>query len=627
MEKRFIFKDLLFFSSLILIAALVILSMYMIDRQWLSMAEMQGTMREQAKDIRRLTGYLSALEKKLDHGMIAAASTQKSDAPPAVKAIADNAFNRAQKATLNSDYATGDWYTQSFGVSLKTITPLISQDAYANRVQAYVLETLIQRDPDTLGWKGLIAKSWQVSEDGLLYTFQLRRDVIFSDGIPLTAADVVFSFDFIMNDKIAAPRQRAFYDKIDKVVATNDHEVTFHFKEPYFNSLSLAGGMEILPKHFYSEYLNTPETFNQSKGLLIGSGPYQLKNATDWTPSLGFVELVKNTRYWGDVEPSFDGLLWKVIENDSARLTTFRNGDIDIYSARPNEYTTLQSDKNITDRTNTFEFMSPSAGYSYLGWNQQRGDKPTLFANPKIRVAMTYLTDRKKIIKEIMQGYAEVAMSPFNPRSKQHDPTLIERQFDLAKAQQLLKEAGFEHRDDSGILKNKSGQAFEFELVYFQDNDDTKKIVLFLKDAYAKAGIRLIPKPTEWSVMLELMDTRDYDAITLGWTSGIEIDIYQMFHSSQTKDGDNFVGFKNKLFDRYIEQARSTVIESVRMPLWQSAEKILYVQQPYTFLMRRQSLGFFDKRIKNTQQTAIGLNMGFTPVELYVPLSEQKYSH
>ncbi len=189
----------------------------------------------------------------------------------------------------------------------------------------------------------------------------------------------------------------------------------------------------------------------------------------------------------------------------------------------------------------------------------------------------------------------------------------------------MLKEAGFELRDQSGILKNSAGEPFEFELVYFQDSDNTKKIVLFLKDAYARAGIRLIPKPTEWSVMMELMDQRDFDAITLGWTSGIEIDVFQMLHSSQTADkGDNFVNFKNTEFDDLIERARHTVIESERMPLWQAAEKVLYREQPYTFLMRGKSLGFIDKRIKNVQQTNIGLNIGITPLEIYVPLAEQK---
>lgn len=623
MEKRFTFKDFLVFTSFTILAVLILLGMYMVDRQWLVMSEMKDILQGQSKDIRQLNSQLAALKRQIGEGR-QVAFLQDSNSDKVTDEAAD-AFARAKIAAKQPDYATGDWFVRAFGVSVKTITPFISQDAYASRVQEYVLETLLQRNPDTLEWQGLIAQSWEVSEDGSVYRFKLRDDVFFSDGEPLTAEDVAFTFNFIMDDKIAAPRLRAYYNKIAKVEAESQQQVVFYFKEPYFNSLALAGSLEILPKHFYADYLDKPETYNQSRGLLLGSGPYRLKNPKTWSSDLGFIELVRNTRYWGDVEPSFDGLLWKIIENDSARLTTFRNGEIDVYGAQPSEFLPLKQEPDIKETANTFEYMSPTAGYSYIGWNQERKGKPTLFADTKVRQAMTYLTDREKIIKEIMQGYAEVAVSPFSPRSKQHTPALEPRPFNLNKAKALLKEAGFELRDQSGILKNSAGEPFEFELVYFQDSDNTKKIVLFLKDAYARAGIRLIPKPTEWSVMMELMDQRDFDAITLGWTSGIEIDVFQMLHSSQTADkGDNFVNFKNTEFDDLIERARHTVIESERMPLWQAAEKVLYREQPYTFLMRGKSLGFIDKRIKNVQQTNIGLNIGITPLEIYVPLAEQK---
>ena len=162
---------------------------------------------------------------------------------------------------------------------------------------------------------------------------------------------------------------------------------------------------------------------------------------------------------------------------------------------------------------------------------------------------------------------------------------------------------------------------------FFQDNEDTRRMVLFIKDLYARAGISLIPKPTEWSVMLDLINKRDFDAITLGWTSGVETDIYQIFHSKQIEaGGDNFVGYQNERLDQLIEQARGTVNEEKRMPLWREAEQILYEDQPYTFLMRRESLVFIDDRIRNLEITKLGLNMGMVPVEIFVPGELQKYS-
>lgn len=127
--------------------------------------------------------------------------------------------------------------------------------------------------------------------------------------------------------------------------------------------------------------------------------------------------------------------------------------------------------------------------------------------------------------------------------------------------------------------------------------------------------------------MLEALNKKDFEAITLGWTSGIETDIYQMFHSSQAKtDGDNFISYKNPELDKLIEEARSTVDEEKRMPLWQEAERIMYEDQPYTFLLRRQTLAFIDKRIHNLQMTKLGLNRGLLPIENYVPAPQQRYT-
>jgi len=359
---------------------------------------------------------------------------------------------------------------------------------------------------------------------------------------------------------------------------------------------------------------------------LFGSGPYRLADPINWTPDTGRIELLRNQRYWGTVQPSYERLIWNIIDNASARLAAYRNETIDVYSAKPVEYRKLLDDTQIQQASQNFEFMNPNAGYSYIGWNQIRDDKPSFFADEKVRLAMTHLTDRERIIEEIMLGYAEIAVSPFNPRSKQHNSSVEPWPADIDKGKALLAEAGFEDRDGDGVLENADSEDFEFELMYFQGSDDSKRIVLFLKDLYARAGVSLIPKPTEWSVMLDFMDSRNFDAVLLGWSSGIETDIDQMFHSEQIKDGDNFVQYSNAELDRLMDQARGIADEEERMPIWQQAEAVIHDTQPYTFLMRRKSLIFIDKRIKNLEVTKMGLNSALLPVETFVPLDLQKHS-
>lgn len=615
MQKRPTARDWILYLLLLISIALSLLLMWQVDRQWLRMAEMQAVMKEQAQSLRELR--TSATNST---PTVATASTAT-----AGKEVAA-AFRRAKAMVERPDYAQGDWSVNAFGNNLKSLTPFIAGDAYSAEVQSYVLESLLTRDPDTLEWQGFIAKSWQVSPDGLTITFQLRDDVTFSDGTPLTAEDVVFTFNFIMTEAIEAPRLRAYLEKIKAVKANGKYEVVFIYKEPYFEALDLAGSLSILPKHFYEPYLQTPQLFNESKGLLLGSGPYRLLDPKGWTPDQGHVELVRNERYWGDVQPSYNRLLWKIIQNESAMLVTYRNGELDGYAAKPIEYAGLKQDAQIMGKSQNFEYMSSIEGYSYIGWNQQKDGKPTPFADKRVRQALTYLTDVERIINDIYLGYAEVAVSPFNPTSKQHDPTLQPYGYNLEKAQALLKDAGYEDRDKDGVLEDATGKPFSFKLTYFEAREDTQRMVLLLRDLYAKAGIKLEPNPQEWSVMLDALKKKSFDAITLGWSGGIEIDLYQIFHSKQAQaNGDNATSYSNPELDKLIEKARSTVDEAQRMPIWQQAERILYEDQPYTFLVRKKKLYFIDKRIQNVMMTKYGVNWGALPMENYVPLGLQRY--
>ena len=244
MEQRFTFKDFFLFAILAVLAVLILLSMYQVDRQWEKMSEMQRTMAEQAKEMRSLRGLAQSIERRISSGAVA---TNTEGARGSAEESIPPAFQRAYAATKLPGYAPGDWLVQAFGTGLKTITPLVSTDAYAADIQNYVLESLLTRNPESLKWEGMLAKSWQVSPDGLTFTFQLRKGVKFSDGTDMTAEDVVFTFDFIMNPAIAAPRERAYYDKIKSVTAVDKYEVRFEFKEVPVRTVSRTprGGRQI----------------------------------------------------------------------------------------------------------------------------------------------------------------------------------------------------------------------------------------------------------------------------------------------------------------------------------------------------------------------------------------------
>lgn len=616
MAKKNRSQDFLLIGLLAFLALLLILSMYQRDRQWEKLSDMERALAEQSRDI-------SALRSAVSRGGFKGASAGSS-----ASGEISGAFARAAAAEAQADYAQGDWSVRALGGAIKSISPFVYTDRAASDIQPYIFETLVTVDPDTLEPTGLIATDWSISEDGLVFTFDMRDDVYFSDGEKLEASDVVFSFNFVMNEKIQAPTHRAYYNRIESVEALGPHQVKFTFSEPYFAALELAGGLTILPEHFYVKYLEKTNEFNESKGILLGSGPYMLPDPTGWKADTGSLELIRNPRYWGDVQPSYDRILWRVVQNASARLTTFRNGDVDSYGARPIEYEKLKTDPQIKEKSQSFVYSSANDGYSFLGWNQEKDGLPSFFANKDVRLAMTYLVDRERIIEDIYFGHAVPVASPFGPLSPQHDPNIKPRQHSAEKAKALLKAAGFEDRDGNGVLEDKDGNPFEFKLTFFQDNEDTKRMVLLLKDLFAQAKVKLIPDPQEWPIMIEMLDKKNFDAITLGWGGTIEGDLYQIFHSSQAlTNGDNFIKYVNPELDKWIEAARAEPVAEKRMPLWHKAEAILYEDQPYTFLFRRQTMAFVDKRIKNLKVTKVGLNRGLIPTETYVPLAQQKYKN
>jgi len=758
MGNRFGLKDLLILVLLVALLISVWLAMQQFDRQWAAVQSIQTQLKDQAEQLRQLgqrpaAPAVAPATRPADAGAAGDdddAATQPDGDQQASVDVDNGPFARFARALSQPDFATGDWLIDAFSSQINTLTPLVSSDRNASIVQAQVLETLGQLDPQTLTYTPLLAEGWEIEDNVEAFTawrdeqaaeieasladdpapllayiaeagedpapgslgaldpeerdrwirryieseladaegrpnpivmrFTLREGLNFADGHPITADDVAFSFDWIMNPKIAAPRQRAYYGKmIESVEAVDDRTVVFRFKEPYFEALNLAAALEVLPEHIYAPM--DPEAFNESKGLLFGSGPYRLPNPQGWEPS-DQVVLVRNDRYWG-LRPALDRLVFRLFTSDVPRLTAFRNQDIDLLSATPEQYTEMLEDPALVARTEHFEYMTPFNGYRYIGWNQELpgGGDPSIFADRRVRQAMTMLTDRPRLVDDVWLGFAEPASGPFNPLGDQNSPAVEPWPHDPDRAVSLLKEAGYTRSTrqtwtphvlivgavavaaavgglllfgrigpvviagagalvlvtggaaaalvppiayEGPLVHEETGEPFRFELTYPSGSANYRRMVLFLRDAYAEAGIQMEPNPLEFSVMIERLNTRDFEAITLGWTSGPETDIYQMFHSDLIGGGgDNFIAYRNPELDELVVEARRTIAPEQRMPMWRRAHEIMHADQPYTFLAWGKSLRFLDDRFENVERLRAGLN---PRTEWYVPEPEQRWT-
>jgi peptide/nickel transport system substrate-binding protein len=478
--------------------------------------------------------------------------------------------------------------------------------------QRNILETLFYYDLDYDGVKlePVLAESMEISKDGLEITVKLKKDIWFSDGVPVTADDVLFSYEVIMNPGVDAADLRNYYENIRQVVKVDDRTVKFVLKELYWKTIEGIGVFFVLPKHIY--HFTDPRQFNNRRSDPVGSGPYVFDK---WDVGQKIV-LRRNDNYWGK-KPKISKLVFKFITNSMAALQALRSHDIDTMEPSSEQFFELSKDEPFKKEFYTLSYWDSSLGYSYIGWNEAR----VFFKDRRVRLAMTYAANREAITQYIQKGFGKVVAGPFYIFGKQNDPNIKPWPFDLEKAKQLLDEVGWIDHDGDGI-RDRDGTPFRFKLLYPSGNDTSERIVKMMKDDMAKIGIDVIADPIEWSIFLERVNKSDFDAYIGAWGGTIESDPYQIFHSSQIQNrGSNRVGFSNAQADALIEQARRAIDEDMRYSLYHQFDRILHREQPYTFLVSRPRFVLLDKRFENVKVHKLGID----PLEWYVPKDKQRY--
>jgi peptide/nickel transport system substrate-binding protein len=335
-----------------------------------------------------------------------------------------------------------------------------------------------------------LATSWDVSTDGLTYTFQLRPDAKFADGSPITGADWQWSMD-----RARDPNNGIWgftLDAVDKVEAT-DTQVVFHLKQPsaYFLAATAMFNAVVMPAKLV-EAAGGWEKFMEHP---IGSGPFIMK---EWVKG-DHMLLVRNPYYWETGKPVLDEILVKTIPDDNARILALQKGDVDAINYPPfNRVTDLSKDANIK----IIQF--PSTFTNFLTLNVR--NKPLNDAN--VRLALSYALDRAALIKNINFGVGEPATS-FRPKGSLYfNDTLPGWPYDIQKAKDLLTKAGYPNGFDTSM-----------EIV--SGNDTQKQVATLVQAMWAQIGVKLEVKQTEAGLW-----TSNYRAGTFviqyrGWTDDI----------------------------------------------------------------------------------------------------------
>ncbi|MCA9809559.1 MAG: peptide-binding protein, partial [Candidatus Dadabacteria bacterium] len=325
------------------------------------------------------------------------------------------------------------------------------------------------------------------------------------------------------------------------------------------------------------------------------------------------VVLEKNPDYWGE-KPHLNRIVFRIITDSSVALQVLKRQELDVASLTPIQWEKQTNSPDFKKHFDKFSYFTPN--YSYIGWNSKR----PFFADKRVRTALTHLVNRELILDKVMYGLGAIVTNPFYINSPEYDKSIEPIPYDPAAARKLLEEAGWVDHDNDGI-RDKDGVKFSFEFLIPGGSETGEKIATILKEELDGIGIDMTIRKTEWAVFTTRLNERNFDAVTLAWSMGIESDPYQIWSSTQAEAGSNFIGFKNAETDKLIEEARKEFDRDKRIELYRQFSEIIHEEQPYTFLFCRKATVAVNKRFENVTVYPLGIE----PTEWYVPLPLQKY--
>lgn len=446
---------------------------------------------------------------------------------------------------------------------------------------------LVQLDED-LEYEPYLAESTEMSEDGRTLTFRLREGVTWHDGTPVTADDVTWSVDLYMNPELAFANAQ-YFQFVDRVEKVDDRTVTFYFNATHSDPLADFLEWVPMPRHLLqdvgpTEMRNAP--FNRQP---VGNGPFRF---VSWTPNQQAVFEANDDFVLG--RPHLDRVVFRIIPEQTTELTELLTGRVDLIRAvPPSEAQRVESTPGV--RLHSY----PSRSYTFLAWNTA----DPLFADARVRRALTLAIDRQRIVDALLFGYGEVAVTDVLPFQWQFDDSIEPWEQDLEQARQLLAEAGWTDSDGDGVL-DKDGRPFRFTLETNQGNDLREDIIVIVQSNLQAVGIDAQPRLVEWNTLTSRLRGKDFQAVVSGWSVDFKFDPTETLGC----EGGvyNYPSYCNPEADALVRQALVTLDHDEAQPLWSEYQRIIHEDQPYTFLYYLNERLGVSQRLQGVEADARG---------------------
>jgi peptide/nickel transport system substrate-binding protein len=507
------------------------------------------------------TSAPAAQAKPTQAGQQPAAPSQATQPPPA---------QATQPAAAQA--RRGGLLRVGLDVDADTLDPRLTKNTSGFRIKELAFNGLVAINPDYTPVPDL-AEKWD-NPDEKTWVFHLRPGVKFHDGSDLTANDVKFTYESVLDQSFNSPF-RAFYLSVDKVEATDNNTVTFTLKTPFAPFLS------------YMDLAIVPQAAVQKLGAdfgtrPVGSGPFKVDRwATGDT-----IELSANEAYFGG-RPNVDRVRVKVVPDNSGRVVGLESGDLDFVQSpvSPQDVSRVQSAGKLkVDRT-------PAAGYTYVNLNCA----DPILSDKQVRQALSHLVNKQQIIDTIYKSIGKPANGPIVPGMWAYSPDIPAYEYSPDKAKQLLDDAGWKVGADG--VRAKDGQRLSLTVRTHSEDPDRKQLIQVLQSEFQNMGIEATTNTVEFPAFFQDVQDGKYQVGVIGWLNLSDPDraTFRQF----TIDGTaNYGKYRNEQVDKLLKDARVTLDRDKAKSLYTDAIKQVVDDAPYIFVQYQEYIAMYTPKLQ-----------------------------
>jgi len=561
---------------------------------------------------------------------------------PACLPVASAGAGEELMVTQNSPGRIGGRIVVGLRSEPKTLNPILAADDTSRDVIRCMTSDLIHISRETLKTEPALAKAWTVSRDGKQYTLHLRQGLRFSDGQPLDADDVLFSFRLYLDEKVHSPQRDLLVigGKPVEVQKVDDFTVRFDLAQPYAAAERIFDGLAILPRHLLEETYRNGNfahawTLAAPPNQFAGLGPFRLK---EYVPGQRVV-LEKNPYYWkkdraGNRLPYLDEIVFLFVPSEDAQVVRFEAGDTDILSRFSAEnYAVLEREQAARG----YHLYDLGAGfeYNFLFFNlndlTSKGHpeitkKQGWFQDARFRQAVSAAIDRESIIRLVYHGRATPLWGNVTPGNKLWiDNSLPRPAQSLDRARQILQSAGFSLKSD-GTLVDVHGMPVEFSILTNSSNAQRSKMATLIQDDLSKLGMNVHVVSLEFRAMVDrLLNTYDYDAAVMGLVTGDadptpEMNVWlasvetHLWHPEQAKPATEW----EAEIDRLMQLQLTTLDYAKRKHLYDRVQEIIAENVPVICLASPNILVGAKDRVGNFRPAILDPYVLWNIEQLYV---------